>query len=73
MLVDIDIIMKVFMKNLHTKCLKIGGERPQLKVPMKALWECSPFLYFSLGEEIQPSRDRVDTIRGFKKSIKETM
>ena len=51
MLVDIDIIMRVFMKKLHSKCLKIGGERPQLKVPMQALWEFSPFFSFSLGEE----------------------
>ena len=51
MLVDIDIIMRVFMKKPHSKCLLIGGERPQLKVPMQALWEFSPFFSFSLGEE----------------------
>ena len=52
MLVDIDIIMRVFMKKPHTKCLYIGGERLQLKVPMQALWEFSPFFSFSLGEEL---------------------
>ena len=52
MLVDIDIIMRVFMKKPHTKCLQIGGERTQLKVPMQVLWDLSPFFSFSLGEEI---------------------
>ena len=27
-------------------------ERPQLKVPMQALWEFFPFFSFSLGEEL---------------------
>ena len=31
---------------------QIGGERPQLKVPMQALWEFSPLFSFSLGEEL---------------------
>ena len=52
MLVDIDIIMMVFMKKPHTKCLSIGGGRPQLKGPMQALWEFYPFFSFSLGEEV---------------------
>ena len=52
MLVDIDIIMRVFMEKPHTKCLQIGGGRPQQKVPMQALWEFSPFFSFSLGEEL---------------------
>ena len=48
MLVDIDIIMRVFIKkNLHKY-----GERLQCKVPMQALWEFSPFFAFSLGEEL---------------------
>ena len=37
MLVDIDIILKFYMNILHTKYLKIGGERSQLKVPMQVL------------------------------------
>ena len=37
MLVAIDIIMRVILKNPHTKYLKIGGERSQLKVPIQAL------------------------------------
>ena len=45
MLVDIDIIIRVFMK-------KIGEGRPQLKGPMQALWEFSHFFSFSLGEEL---------------------
>ena len=52
MLVDIDIIMRVFIKNQHIKCLQIGGERSQLNMSMKALWEFSLFFYFSLGEEL---------------------
>ena len=52
MLVDIDIIMRVFMKKSHTKYLQIGGERTQLKVPMQALWEFFSFFSFSLGEEL---------------------
>ena len=34
MLMDIDIIMIIFMKNVQTKCLEIGGERLQLEVSM---------------------------------------
>ena len=52
MWVEIEILMRVFMKNPHTKCLEIGGEWPQLYVPMRALWEFSPFLSFSLSEEL---------------------
>ena len=52
MLVDIDIIMRVFMKKPHVKCLYIGGERPPLKVHMQALWEFSPFFSFSFAEEL---------------------
>ena len=51
MLVDINIVMRVFMKNLHTKCRLVGGEQPQLKVSMQALCEFSQFFSFSLGEE----------------------
>ena len=49
---DIDIIMRVFIKNSYSKYLQIGGERPQLKVPMKALCEFSHFFSFSLGKEL---------------------
>ena len=37
MLVDIDIIMRVFMIIFYTKCLYIAGEQLQLKVLMQAL------------------------------------
>ena len=37
MLVDMDIIMRIFVKKVYIKYLSIGGERPQLKVPMQAL------------------------------------
>ena len=52
MLVDIDIITRVLMKkNPYTKCLQIGGEKPQLKV-MQALREFSHFFSFSHDEEL---------------------
>ena len=51
-LIDIDIIIMIFMKNSNTKCLQIRLERPQIKVLMQALSEFSAFLLFSLGEEL---------------------
>ena len=51
MLVDIDIIMKVFMKKTAYQMF-INGKRPQLKVLMQTLWEVSPFFSFSLGKEL---------------------
>ena len=52
MLVDIDIIMRVFMKKTSFQMSINRGEQPQLKVPMQALWEFSPFFSFSLSEEL---------------------
>ena len=43
---------RVFIKTLYTKYLQIGGERPQLKLPMQALWEFSHSFSFSIGEEL---------------------
>ena len=58
---------KGFMKNPHTKCLKLEGERPQLNVPMKVLCELSYlfslYLCESFEEEIQSSGDRINTTR----------
>ena len=51
MLVNIDIIMRVFTKKSTYQISIIGGERSQLKVPLKVLWEFSHFFSFSLGEE----------------------
>ena len=51
-LVDINIIMRVFKKKLQTRYLYIRGERPQLKMPTQALCKFSPFVSFSLGEEL---------------------
>ena len=67
MLVDIYIyiIMRVFMKKPHTKCLLIRGERPQLKVAMQALWEFSPFLSFSLGEELWRRDPTIQRLCGY--------
>ena len=52
MLMDIDIIMRVFIKNSHTICLQIGEEQTQLKVLMQVLCEFSPFFSFSPNEEL---------------------
>ena len=49
MLVDIDIIMRVFMKSSRTKVsMQALWEQPQLKVPIKSLREFSPY-YLSLS------------------------
>ena len=52
MLVYIDIIMRVFMKKTSYQIAINRGRRPQLEVPMQALWEFSPLFSFSLGEEL---------------------
>ena len=52
MLVDIDIIIRVFMKKPHKKYLKIGGERPQLKVPIVRIVGILSFLLFLSCEEL---------------------
>ena len=52
MLVDIDIIMRVFMKKTSYQISKNKGRTTTNKVPMQALWEFSPFFSFSLGEEL---------------------
>ena len=79
MLVDIDIIMSVFIKNLNTKCLKIRGERPQLKVTLRFFFLFSLSLFVKIfEEEIQQSRDYMDTLEArhlnsFKNSFKGTL
>ena len=67
MLVDIDIIMRVFMKKTSYQMSINRGERPQLKVPCKPC-ENSLLTYLSLlvksfEEEIKSSRDRIDIAR----------
>ena len=69
MLVDIDIIMRVFMKkNLIPNVYKLGESDHNSRCPCKP---CENFLLSSLSlcvksfeEQIQSSRDRMDTARG---------
>ena len=56
------------MKILHTQCLKIGRSNRNSRCPRKpydnSLLFSLSLLVKSLEEEIEPSRDRVDTTRG---------
>ena len=64
MLINIDIMMRVFMKNLCTKCLEIEGKQPQFKVPIEnSLLSSLSLLVKRFAEEIQPFEDLMDTIR----------
>ena len=68
MLVDIDIIMTVFMKKTSYQ-MSLNKERTTTTVGAHAslveiLSIILSLLVKSFEEEIQPSRDRVDTARG---------
>ena len=69
MLVDIDIIMRVFMKKTsYQMSIYKGRTTTIVGAPCKpcgnSLHSSLHLLAKSFEEEIQPSRDRVDTARG---------
>ena len=69
MLEDIDIIMRVFiLKNLYTKCIEIGGNYHNSRCPYKpyeiSLMSTLSLLVKSFEEDIKPSGDCADTVRG---------
>ena len=68
MLVDVDIIMRDFMKKPHTNVYKKGENDYNSRCPCKpygnSLISSLSLLVKSFEEEIQISRDRVDTARG---------
>ena len=68
MLEDVDIIVRVFIKNVCTKCLYIGENNHNSRCPYKpyenSLIYSLSLLVKSFKEEVQRYRDHVHVVRG---------